>query len=170
MTTAESESERVPFTWTLAFLTWLGFATVAVAGGIFRVTLLEPRLGEHLANIVETLGLTMILAGAIWVAAPWLLPGLRERDLKRLGLFWVGLTLTFEFLFGHFVDGADWRALLSNYDVTAGRLWILVPLTMGMGPMLAGRLRMARQRQAFHQSPMPTAAASARRPDAARQR
>ena len=170
MRTPESTSQREPFTWALAFLTWLGFATVAVAGGIFRVMLLEPGLGEHLANIIETLGLTLILAGAVWVATPWLIPGLGQRDLKRLGLFWVALTLAFEFLFGHFVDGADWGALLSNYDITAGRLWILVPLTMGIGPMLTGNLRTARRRQEFHQSPRPTAVPSARRPDAARQR
>jgi hypothetical protein len=168
--TADPKSRRGPFVWTLGFLTWFGFAMVAVTGGIIRVTLLEPRLGEHLANVIETLGLTILLAGAVWVAVPWLAPDLRERDLRRLGIFWLGLTLAFEFLFGHFVDGADWSALLSNYDVTAGRLWILVPLTMWLGPMMVGKLRGAGSRQAFHHSPKPIAAPRARRPDAARQR
>jgi hypothetical protein len=167
---ASQESQRGPFVWTLALLTWVGFALLAVTGGIIRVTLMEPRLGAHLANMIETLGLTVVLAGAIWVAVPWLAPDLRERDLRRLGIFWVALTLAFEFLFGHFVDGADWSALLSNYDVTAGRLWILVPLTMWLGPMLVGKLRAAGSRQAFHQRPTPIAAPRASRPDAARQR
>lgn len=168
--TGDPESQRGPFLWTLAFLTWVGFALVAVTGGIIRVTLLEPKLGEHLANVIETLALTVILAGAIWVAVPWLDPDLRERDLRRLGIFWVGLTLAFEFLFGHFVDGADWSALLANYDITAGRLWILVPLTMWLGPMLVGKLRTRGSGQAFHHSPSPIAAPRASRPDAARQR
>ena len=127
--------------WALAFLTWLGFATVAVAGGIFRVVWLQPRLGEFAANAVETLGLVAILAGMILVAVPWLSPGLRKKNLKQLGAFWLGLTVAFEFIFGHFVDGASWGALAANYDITAGRLWVLVPLTMGAGPFLVGRLR-----------------------------
>ena len=147
---AAPESQREPLTWALAFLTWAGFALVAVAGGIIRVTLLEPRLGELPANISETLALTAILAVIIWVVVPWLVPGLGQRDLRRLGACWLVLTLAFEFLFGHFVDGADWSALLSNYDVTEGRLWILVPLTMGLGPVLVGRIKTPALKQQLH--------------------
>ena len=164
------DAQWSPFTWTLAFLTWIGFAMIAVAGGVIRVTLLEPRLGEWLANVIETLGLVVLLAGLLWLVIPWLLPGLRPRDLKRLGIFWLGLTLAFEFLFGHFVDGADWSALLANYNVLAGRLWILVPLTMGVGPLLVGRFKSRASGQRFHQSPPPSAAPSASNPAAVRHR
>ena len=139
--TGENGRERGALLWTLAFLTWLGFAMVAVAAGIFRVVLLVPRLGEHGANVLETLGLVVILAATIWVAVPWLMPRLERAELKKLGIFWLGLTIAFEFLFGHFVDRASWSALLSNYDITAGRLWILVPVTMGLGPTLVGMIR-----------------------------
>ena len=168
--TIRDESQVGPFIWTLAFFTWIGFAVIAVAGGIIRVTLLEPRLGEQVANVTETLGLVAVLAGVLWLAVPWLLPGLRPRDLKRVGVFWVVLTLAFEFLFGHFVDGADWSALLANYAVTAGRLWVLVPLLMGVGPMLIGRLKAPASHHAFHQSPAPSAAPSASNPAAVRHR
>lgn len=127
--------------WTLAFLAWLGFAIVAVGGGIFRVMWLDPRIGTYAANMIETLGLVAFLGGTIWVIVPWLVPALGRQELKRLGVYWLSLTLAFEFLFGHFVDGASWSALFSNYDITAGRLWILVPLTMGFGPSLAGWTR-----------------------------
>ena len=133
----------------LGFFTWLCFAAIAVAAGIFRVAWLQPRLGEHTANIVETLGLVVLLALLIWLAVPWLNPALEHRSLIRLGLFWLALTLAFEFLFGHFVDGADWSALLANYDITAGRLWILVPLTMGLGPWVVRHLKLARRAAAF---------------------
>jgi hypothetical protein len=138
-----------PLFWTLAFLTWLGFALVAVAGGIGRVVWLEPRLGEYAANMVETLGLVAVLAGTIWIAVPWLVPGLGQQEVRSLGIFWFCLTIAFEFLFGHFVDGASWSALLANYDITAGRFWILVPVTMGLGPsvvrLLQGQHRQSQQ-------------------------
>jgi hypothetical protein len=127
--------------WTLAFLVWLGVAVVAVAGGILRVLFLESRLGAYAANVVETLGLVVLLAGMIWLAVPWLVPALGKQDLKRLGLYWFVVTVAFEFCFGHYVDGASWSALLSNYDITAGRLWILVLVTMGFGPVLVGWLK-----------------------------
>ena len=140
MTTIQS-GDVTPFRWTLAFFTWLGFAVIAVVGGVFRVLWLAPRLGEYPANLVETLSLVAILAGLVWIATPWLLPGLEARPVRALGAFWFGLTIAFEFLFGHFVDGASWSALLANYDITAGRFWILVPVTMGIGPSLVRRFR-----------------------------
>lgn len=131
-----------PYFWTLAFFTWLGFALVAVAGGIIRVVWLEPRMGHYPANLAETLGLVAVLWGMVWITVPWLCPRLEASEIKTLGLFWAGLTVTFEFGFGHFVDGADWGALVSNYDITAGRLWILVPLMMGFGPWLVRRMKL----------------------------
>jgi hypothetical protein len=133
----------IPYFWMLAFFTWLGFALVAVAGGIFRVVWLEPRMGENPANLLETLGLVVVLGSMVWIAVPWLCPRQEGSAIKTLGLFWAGLTIAFEFGFGHFVDGADWSALLANYDITAGRLWILVPLTMGVGPWLVRRMKLA---------------------------
>ena len=133
--------------WLLAFFTWLGFALVAVAGGIFRVVWLEPRLGEYSANLAETLGLVAVLGGMVWIAVPWLCPRLGGSEIKTLGLFWAGLTVTFEFGFGRFVDGADWSALVANYDITAGRLWILVPIAMGFGPSLVRRFKRPRGAQ-----------------------
>jgi branched-subunit amino acid ABC-type transport system permease component len=127
-----------PYFWALAVLPWMGFAMIAVAGGVLRVVLLEPRFGEPAANLIETVGLVLILAGLIRLSVPWLVPRLGRSELRLLGLWWVGLTVIFEFLFGHFVDGASWRALLSNYDISRGRLWILVPLTMGFGPSVVG--------------------------------
>jgi hypothetical protein len=124
----------------LGFLAWLCFAGIAVTGGILRVTWMQPQMGEFAANLIETLALVVVLALLIRVAIPWLNPALERKSLVQLGLFWAGLTLAFEFLFGHFVDGASWDVLLSNYNVAAGRLWILVPITMGVGPAVVGHM------------------------------
>jgi hypothetical protein len=125
--------------WVLALGTWCIFALIAVAGGIFRVTVLEPRLGSYPANVVETLALVVVLLGLIRIAVPWLLPERGRAALITLGMFWLVLTVTFEFLFGHYVDGASWDALIANYDVTAGRLWVLVLLSLLLGPLVLGR-------------------------------
>jgi hypothetical protein len=58
-----------------------------------------------------------------------------------VGLFWLVLTVTFEFLFGRYVAGASWEALLADYDVLRGRLWPLVLLTTLLAPSLWGIAR-----------------------------
>jgi hypothetical protein len=131
-----------PLRWSLAALVWAGFAVLAVAAGVLRILVLAPWLGERLANLGETLALVLTLAGLQWIAVPWIYPELEERQTWVLGGFWLGLTVAFEFVFGHFVSGASWSALLANYDITAGRLWILVPLTMGLGPHLVRAIRL----------------------------
>jgi hypothetical protein len=131
-----------PLRLSLAGLVWAGFAVLAVTAGVLRVLVLAPWLGETLANVVETLAVVVTLAGLIWIAVPWIYPELEERQTWVLGGLWLGLTVLFEFAFGHFVSGASWAALLANYDITAGRLWILVPLTMGLGPHLVRVIRL----------------------------
>jgi len=71
---------------------------------------------------------------------PWLHPK-DEADAWRIGLLWAGLVIAFEFLAGHFVFGAPWGQLLADYDVSSGRVWILVPFTTAVAPWLATRLR-----------------------------
>jgi hypothetical protein len=50
------------------------------------------------------------------------------------GFLWLALTLAFDFLFGHFVDGHTWARLLADYDLAAGRVWVLIPLWVGLAP------------------------------------
>lgn len=53
------------------------------------------------------------------------------------GLYWMVATVAFEFLFGRYVAGNSWERLLADYDLTAGRVWVLVPLTLLLAPRLA---------------------------------
>jgi hypothetical protein len=58
-----------------------------------------------------------------------------------IGLTWLALTVAFEFLFGHYVAGHSWRALLNDYDLLAGRLWVLVLAWLALAPYLFYRLQ-----------------------------
>ena len=53
-----------------------------------------------------------------------------------IGLLWMALTVAFEFLFFHYVGGHLWAALLANYNLAAGRLWVLVLLCLLLAPSL----------------------------------
>jgi apolipoprotein N-acyltransferase len=63
-----------------------------------------------------------------------------EQEAVRVGLTWSVLTASFDFGFGHFVAGKSWRELAHDYDVTAGRVWIVILVWMAVAPEGARRL------------------------------
>jgi hypothetical protein len=119
---------------------WLLLLGLAIANGAVREALLVPRIGAPAAHIVSTLSLCLLILLATWLTAPWVRPP-NPAGAWRLGLIWVGLTLSFEFLAGHYLFGASWTTLLTDYDLRRGRVWALVPITTLLAPVLAGRAR-----------------------------
>ncbi|OGR37464.1 MAG: hypothetical protein A2051_07385 [Desulfovibrionales bacterium GWA2_65_9] len=126
--------------WLYATLAWLGFAVLAVALGTLRVLFLEPLTGEPVAHVLGTLaGCALFMAIIYWFVGRFVgRTNLRARGrLLALGLFWTVLTIAFEFGFGHYVRGLSWQLLLADYNILAGRIWVLVLLTLYAGPRLA---------------------------------
>jgi len=123
-----------------ALIIWLLLAAVAVANGVARNAILEPRLGEGRAHIVSTLVLVALIFLVALAFIKWIGP---ETPLQAamIGLLWMGLTLAFEFLVGHFVFGHPWERLLADYNIWKGRIWILVPIVTYLAPRWALRLR-----------------------------
>jgi len=117
-------------------------AVVAVANGIFRNTVITPRFGEHLAHIVSTILLCSFIFVLTVVFIRWIAPQ-GSHEALLIGLFWVVLTLSFEFLAGHYLFGHTWQKLLADYNVLRGRLWILVPLVTFLSPRWALFVRVA---------------------------
>jgi hypothetical protein len=65
---------------------------------------------------------------------------LSSREASVLGVVWLLGAIVFEFGFGHYVDGLSWSRLLSDYDLTRGRLLLLIWVTVGAGPFVAARV------------------------------
>ncbi len=121
--------------WLWASLAWLGFAALAVACGAARVKLVQPLVGEQAAHVIGTLAVCALFLWLIARFVAW--TGTRETPrLLALGAFWTCATIAFEFGFGHYVAGHSWQKLLADYDVLSGRVWVLVLLVMGLGPVL----------------------------------
>ncbi|MDX6252789.1 MAG: hypothetical protein QOF10_6149 [Kribbellaceae bacterium] len=51
---------------------------------------------------------------------------------------------TFEFGLGHFVEHKPWQVLLADYDITSGRIWLLIPIWVAIGPTVIRGLRVNR--------------------------
>jgi hypothetical protein len=117
---------------------WIGLAVLGVANGILRELAYADVVGDHAAHQLSTLTLVVMIAGYTWwLQRRW--PLTSTADAVRIGALWVLMTVAFEFGFGHYVDGASWSALLADYDLTRGNLWVLVLVTIGLAPTVARR-------------------------------
>jgi hypothetical protein len=128
---------------TKATLAWLLLFVVMFANGAVRVLVLQPRLGEDTARQVASLsGLALVLVvSCLFVRAS---PLAKPAELFWVGVAWLCATVSFEFLFGRYVSGLSWQALLADYDVLRGRLWSLVLISVCLGPWLCGTFRTRR--------------------------
>jgi len=112
---------------------WLPLVVLAIANGTLREAWYGRRLSELRAHQVSTLTALLLSTGYMAVLFAWR-PTESLTQALAVGHLWLWLTLAFEFLFGHYVMGHPWRRLLSDYDLRSGRLWVLIPLWLAVGP------------------------------------
>lgn len=120
---------------TRAILIWFALLAVAIVNGALREGLLLPWLGRGVAQAVSTVLLSASIFAIGWVATPWIAPR-GVTDAWAIGLGWVMLTVAFEFLGGHFLFGKSWIELLADYNLLAGRIWVMVLAVTLLTPVL----------------------------------
>lgn len=119
---------------------WALLAFLMSLNGVLRETVLANIFRRSIADALSAaLGITIILGttGAFFRAFPhW-----RNTNPVRLALVWAGLTVAFEFIFGHYVDRKNWSELAENYAIWRGKLWPLVLLSLLAAPFVWTRQR-----------------------------
>ena len=117
-------------------LIWFVLLTLAIANGAVREGLLSPRIGRGAGHVVSTVLLSAVILLVGWVAVPWIGPrSIQESWL--IGLTWVALTVAFEFLGGHFLFGRPWTLLFADYNLLAGRIWVMVLIVSLITPVVS---------------------------------
>jgi len=119
---------------------WLVLSVLAVANGIFREAVISPPLGDAAAHAASTVFLCGVILVVAWLTICWIGPR-TGKEAFLIGLLWLGMTLAFEFLAGHYLFGNSWRDLLADYNLARGRLWPLVLATTLLAPWLAAKWR-----------------------------
>ena len=112
---------------------------IAILNGIAREFMYKPVVGDLTAHQIST----VIACIAFFLLAYSMLKEQVSRATNRtlllVGAMWVGMTVLFEFTFGHYVDGISWERLLADYNIFYGRVWGLFLLFILMTPLLAKR-------------------------------
>jgi len=105
-------------------LFWFALVVVGITNGVVREMTYGRLTTELRAHQLSTL-MGMLLSGtAVWVFARYF-PIESERIAISTGVIWLALTVAFEFSFGRYVAGHSWKKLLWDYNLFAGRLWLL---------------------------------------------
>ena len=119
-----------------AFAIWSAILVLAILNGGLRTRLIVPKIGEQAGHIVSTIILCGLILLVSRISMSWVGPNSRLENLL-IGMFWVLLTVGFEFLAGHYAFKKSWESLLADYNVAQGRIWILVLITNLLAPTIA---------------------------------
>jgi hypothetical protein len=122
---------------------WLGATTLGVANAAVRQLVYADRVEELAAHQISTVTLLGVLTYYIRLLDQrWPVP--TTRTALAIGGSWAALTVLFEFGLGRYVLGSSWSDLFANYNLAAGRIWVLVPVWMALEPAVLQRLRAIR--------------------------
>lgn len=127
--------------WPRVLLVWLALAGLMIVHGGLREWLIAPVIGALPAHQLSCFSASAIVLCTAWISLEWMGAAGSPRAQLAVGAAWLCTTVAFEFVFGHFAMGHSWARLIADYDVTAGRLWLLVIIVTFLAPWLAGRLR-----------------------------
>lgn len=122
----------MPITWHHV-AAWFLMLLVSIANGAARDFVYGQHMSELAAHQVSSAIGIVLLGAVIWTFGRAYPPSSGQHAIG-IGLFWMALTIAFEFLFFHFVGGHSWSALLANYNILAGRVWVLVLLWIAVAP------------------------------------
>ncbi|GIK59467.1 MAG: hypothetical protein HND39_06505 [Ignavibacteriota bacterium] len=119
---------------------WFILTISAIIVATFRVNVLLPQFGEQTAHQIGTILFLIVQFIIIY----FFIKKMKVKETKTLlgvGLFWVVITIIFEFLFGHYVMGNSWQKLFADYNLLDGRLWVLVLINNLSAPLISGKIK-----------------------------
>lgn len=123
-----------------ALLLWGAILVIAISNGLLREKALIPVMGSFAGLIASGIILSACIVLVAYLAAPWY-GRLDSFQYWALGLFWLFLTLLFEFGFGRFVEHKDWTELFEAYTFKGGNMWPMVLVVTLVSPWFAARIR-----------------------------
>jgi hypothetical protein len=121
-------------------LAWAPMVLIAIVNAALRENVIAKRLSELQAHQVSTATGVLLFGIYIWVITRIWRPE-SSGQAFAIGLIWLGLTIAFEFLFGHFVMGHPWSRLFHDYNVFAGRVWGIILIWVMLAPYAFYRLQ-----------------------------
>ncbi|WP_049927623.1 hypothetical protein [Halopiger goleimassiliensis] len=116
---------------------WALMAVMAVLNGVTRELFIVPRTETYTAHVVSTAALIVVVLAIAYSFFATTTIDYRFTELVGIGVLWAALTVGFEFVVGY-LEGTPPAVTIGQYDVLAGQVWILVPVTLVLAPIVFG--------------------------------
>lgn len=123
-----------------SLLAWLLILCLAVANGALREAALIPSFGRSFGLVLSGVLLSLLIA-LVAYAFVRSRKGISPAQGMFVGVFWLFLTLVFEFGFGRLVQHKSWPELLDAYTFKDGNIWPVVLLVTLVAPYIAAVVR-----------------------------
>jgi hypothetical protein len=122
------------------FFLWFPIVLLAVLNGALRDFGYKPFVGDLTAHQISTVTLIIVIAMYLRaIGKRWKIGSTNQAWL--IGIMWFGMTIVFEFGFGHYIAGNPWTKLLHDYNLAEGRVWCLILVAVLVGPYVTYRMR-----------------------------
>jgi hypothetical protein len=105
------------------FLLWLPMIAIAFINATLRELVLIKHFNELYAHQLSTITLIIFCSVYVYAIFPYLTIQSVNESLWT-GFLWVILTVAFEFFLGRLTH-KTWHFLLQDYNLLAGRIWLL---------------------------------------------
>jgi hypothetical protein len=115
-------------------LLWLPMIVLALANATLRELVFIKHFSEFRAHQLSTITLIILCSIYIWFVFP-LLNIQNSKQALLIGFVWVLLMVVFEFSLGRLTN-KSWEYLLRNYNLFAGRIWLLFLLCLFILPYI----------------------------------
>ena len=119
---------------------WLLIVIAAIINGVLREKLIAPMVGVETALSISgiTLSIMIFLFSLMSVS---FLGALETKTYLFVGIFCPLLTLSFEFLFGHYVVGKSWNDIMRVFNIQKGDLFAVVLFVTAISPWVSAKIR-----------------------------
>jgi len=119
---------------------WLIIVIAAIINGAIREKLLTPLIGAHLSLPISGIALSALVFVITYFAIEFF-GQVKSSVYKLIGLFWITLTLAFEYLFGHYVMATPWNEINQVFNILNGNLFSVVLIVTAFSPWVAAKLK-----------------------------
>ncbi len=118
---------------------WFAFPFIAIFNAMLRELIYKKPLGDLAAHQISTATGVILFALVFYlIFKRWKIESIRHAI--PVGLIWLGLTILFEFGFGHYIMGNSWQKLLHDYNLAEGRVWSLFLAWITIAPFVFYKL------------------------------
>lgn len=116
-------------------LWWFAFPFIGILNGVLREATYKNFTDDLLAHQISTItGIVFFGIVFYFILKKWKIESIKHAIL--IGLIWLGLTILFEFGFGHYVMGNSWKKLFHDYNIAEGRVWSLFLVWIIIAPSI----------------------------------